>query len=131
MEYNRFSKVISILFSLPAFYLTHSAFSAYFSDKGPHIIVLTVLVIYSIICILWVNETYRAKAWFDNKNIYFQSPYGRKITMPFNDITSCKLSKFENYVIISKTGKKIRLNSYMPGVMNFIEFIEIYVTNGK
>jgi len=96
MEYNRFSKVVSVLFSLPAFYLTYSAFSAYFSGKGPHIVVLIVLVIYSVICILWINETYRAKAWFDDKNIYFQSPYGHKVTMNINDIESCKLSRYHN-----------------------------------
>ncbi|EDN68594.1 membrane protein [Beggiatoa sp. PS] len=131
IEYNRFSKIISVVFSLPAFYFTYSAFSAHFSGKGPYIAVLIILVIYSVICILWMNETYRAKAWFDNENIYFQSPYGRKITMNFNDIESCKLSRFEYYVIISKSGKKIRLNSYMPGVINFIEFIEIYRINGQ
>ena len=131
IEYNRFSKIVSVVFSLPAFFFTYSAFSAHFSGKGPHIAVLIILVILSVICILWINETYRAKLWFDDENIYFQSPYNHKITMNFNDIESCKLSRFEDYVIISKSGEKIRLSSYMSGVINFIEFIETNVIKGQ
>jgi hypothetical protein len=124
MEYNWFAKVVSIIFSLPAFYVTYSAFSAHFSGKGPPIVVLIIVVIYSVICILWINETYRAKAWFDDEKIYFQSPYGHKMIMNFNEIKSCQLSRLQYYVIISKNGQKIRLNSYMPGVVNFVQFLE-------
>jgi hypothetical protein len=129
IEYNRFSKIVSVVFSLPTFFFTYSAFSAHFSGKGPHIAVLIIVVILSVICILWINETYRAKLWFDDENIYFQSPYSRKIIMNFNDIESCQLSRFEYYVITSKNGKKIRLSAYMSGIIDFIEFIETDVIN--
>ena len=120
VKYNKFTIYLVTINSMIIFYLSYSAFSA---TDGPPGIVLVLLALLSVTGIFGINEVFRAKAWFDDRKIYFQSPYGKKIIISYQDIISCKLTVFNNYVLVSKNGDKVRLSSYMAGIEDMMKYV--------
>lgn len=124
VKYNKFSIFVTTLFLLFFAVVTYSAFTA---EKGATNFALIILSSITILAIFAANEVYRAKAWFDDEKIYFHSPYGKKITINYENIISCELTKYSGYVITSNNGDKAKLSPYMSGINEMINFVQFKI----
>lgn len=128
VKYNIFSKLFAMIFLFFSLALTHYAFTY---EKDVADFVLIIISSISIISLLFVIEVYRSKAWFDEDKIYVQSAFRRKVIINYQDIVSCKWSKFSDFVITSNNGHKVRLSAYMSGIEEMIIFLELKISKNK
>ena len=121
---NNFTRILVLLVSVPIFYITYSAFSTYLVEKVPNIFVLIILAGMSTMFLLAINEVFRTKIWFDKENIFYQSPYGKKIVMRFDDIITCIQSKSGEYYMVEDYNNKIKISIFMPGSIDLVKYIQ-------
>jgi hypothetical protein len=120
VRYNSAAKALSFLFLIFCTWLVYSAMMEEGVSKGVY------LVLYCLmgLALLNLNEVYRRKIWFDEQTIHYQSPYGKRLSLPFSNIASkrnvwfgsaCRVNGFD--------GQKIDCSYYMAGSDDFCAIV--------
>jgi len=127
VQYSKTARVMSIVGAIMSLLIVYSALSA---EPGPRIEVLWVLYAIVGFALLGVNETFRRKVWFDGEAIHYQSPYGKRLTLPVSDISACE--NWGNvFRIRSRRGEKIDFPALMSGSGEFCSLVREYLISKK
>ncbi|WP_286801100.1 MULTISPECIES: DUF6560 family protein, partial [unclassified Marinobacter] len=128
VQYGWVLKVVVIVFTLFFSLVLYSAI------QEERVIQVVYWFLFSIVGVglVSLNEVFRRKIWFDEKMIYYQSAFGKRVRLPLSEVVSISRGRYgSSFKIVGAKGQKVECFLHMAGSIEFYNYVRSISRNDQ